>query len=327
MSRASIYTSRPSSLIDMSTIPQIVRIKRKRGQDPLQALILEGAQTAKRSKTSSPAPTNSSSVDSDAKSWYFELSSTDDRSLSKEGNEAGLVLSETSTLLKLRHFVLSQPQTEEETKIPQELHHMLDEFLTLNDHLPEKLKKRRGSLLKVSDGTPSEDPSHNDKADDFVFDVYKLSNNAPLTSMNYPQTQIGYIRFFEDDKSGLLNVDESKDLRINYLSDDEDSNAESYYQNDYPEDEDAGELSETYEDFNADSDDDYDSYDEIPIITQSAEQKEGQAYLRSQAIIMNNDFDNLYDEFFDEDGNRRANLLQESENYNAEAEFDSEASY
>lgn len=309
----------------MSSIPQIVRIKRKRGQDPLQALILEGLQSAKRSKTSSPAPTDSSSTISDSKNWYFELTSTDDINHLKNGNSPGLMLSEDLTLLKLRQFVIPKSENEDETILPQELHHMLDEFLTINEALPEKLRKRRGSALKSSEVKPIEDQSLIGLSDDFVFDVYKLSTNTPLTSMNYPLTQIGYIRFFEDEESGLLNVDESKNLRINYLSDDEDSNAESYYQNDYPEDEDAGELSETYYDDFCNSSDDTDTNGQMS--TQVVEHIDGSANLRGGALRKGNDFDNLYDKFFDEEGNRRISLLQESDAYTAEVEFDSEASY
>lgn len=309
----------------MSAIPQILRIKRKRGQDPLQALVLEGESLAKRSKPSSPIPSATSSV-TNLRSYFFELASTDTREPAIRSSNSGLTLSETTTGLRKRRFVIPKQESDDEEEIPSQLHQMLDEFLTLEEELPEKLKKRRGSTMKSAEDKEHEVESN--PADEYVFDVYKLSaNEQPLTSMNYPQSQIGYIRFFDDEESALVNVDESRDPRDHALSEDEDSNAESFYQNDYPEDEDAGEFSETYENINeSDEDSDYYYDDDRPVIASTAEQMEGQSYLRGDEpsnAVVNGEFDNLYDDFFDEEGNRKTSLLEACEtyeNYDADAD-------
>ena len=281
-----------------SDIPQIVRIKRKRGQDPLQALVLEGRNDAKRSKTLSS--TQSLSKLTDAEKYYFELASTGDRENATESN--GLTLSEASPGLEKRRFVIPKLENEKEDHFPMQLHQMLDEFLSIKKELPEKLKKRRGSSHK-----PIEEKPH-DILEDYVFDVYRLSTNKPLTSMNYPQTHIGYIRFFDDEETDLVNGDESNDPDDQFLTDDEDSNAESFYQNDYPEDEDIGEFRERYEKLDVESDEDYDDYSDIgPVVVQNALHFEQQSYFKD-LYAATDAFDNIYDKFY-EDRNRKTDFL------------------
>lgn len=300
--------------IAMESVPKILRIKRKRGQDPLQALILEGHSLAKRSKTSSPGLTSNSKQQEDAKSWYFELSSTDAKETNISGVENGLMLSETATLLKKRQFVIPKQESAEAAELPQQLHQMLDDFLTLEEEVPARIKKRRGSSIK-----PAEDASLDrlrSDNDEYVFDVYKLTSNEPITNMNYPQSQIGYIRFFDDEESELVNVDESRDPRADIYSDDEDSNAESFYQNDYPEDEDAGEFSETYEQFNEDSDDDSDYLYGGGEYSSQMEPSDVRSHFKSYTksnLGANGEYDNLFDGYFDEYGNPKKNILDEED--------------
>lgn len=298
----------------METVPKILRIKRKRGQDPLQALILEGHSLAKRSKTSSPGPSFNSKQQEDAKNWYFELSSTDARETNRLGLENGLMLSETATLLEKRQFVIPKQDDTEAPELSQQLHQMLDNFLTLEEEVPARIKKRRGSSIKPAEDT-SFDRLKSDE-DEYVFDVYKLTSNEPITNMNYPQSQIGYIRFFDDEESELVNVDESRDPRTDIYSDDEDSNAESFYQNDYPEDEDAGEFSETYEHSNENSDDDSDGLygyggENSSLIEPSDLRSHFKSYTRSMGA--SGEYDNLFDGYFDEYGNPKKNILDEED--------------
>lgn len=307
----------------MEAVPKILRIKRKRGQDPLQALILEGHSLAKRSKTSSPGPASNSNNNPEltqtenAKSWYFELSKTDARETNYVGVDNGLMLSETATLLEKRQFVIPKQERGVAPELPEQLHQMLDDFLTLEEEVPERIKKRRGSSIKPADDT-SLDRLKSDP-DEYVFDVYKLTSNEPITNMNYPQSQIGYIRFFDDEESELVNVDESRDPRTDIYSDDEDSNAESFYQNDYPEDEDAGEFSETYEQFNPDSDDDSEYINGYGgDFSSQIESSDLRSHFKSYTkpnITASGEYDNLFDGYFDEFGNPRKNILEDEEEY------------
>ncbi|GEQ70028.1 hypothetical protein JCM33374_g3704 [Metschnikowia sp. JCM 33374] len=311
--------------------PQVLRIKRKRGQDPLQALILEDSQRSKRSKTSSPLSSNPRTPVPEARSWYFELSGTDDKVAAPDPDVLASVLSEAASARDSRQFIIPKSQTEEDTVIPHELSEMLDSFLTVSDGAAPKRKRRGGKAITgdedfnggggasgdaVSSGHGNDDETQ-DLVDEYVFDVYKLSSTEPLTNDNYPQSQIGYIRFFDDKEYDLMQSDDENKSRTQIYSDDEDSNAESFYQNDYPEDEDAGEYSDTYEPpLEGDEDDEYD--DIGPVIIDTRETAEGHAYLQGHVqadVAENEQFDNLYDEFFDEDGTNTVDFLQQDDDY------------
>lgn len=303
----------------MAQPPQVLRIKRKRGQDPLQALILEDSQRPKRSKPLSPISSKPLTPVPEPRSWFFQLSRTDDKVAAPDAEVLASVLAEAPSSRENREFVIPKSQTEEDTVIPHELAEMLDSFLNVDDGAKPK-KKRRGAKQT----SPSEDVAVNESEtetepiDEYVFDVYKLSSTEPLTNDNYPQSQIGYIRFFADDEYDLMQSDGENKTGTQIYSDDEDSNAESFYQNDYPEDEDAGTYSDTYEplageDGDEDEDDDYDIG---PVIIDSAEDAEGHAYLHGHVqadIAADQQFDDLYDEFFDEDGANKVDFLQQDE--------------
>lgn len=263
--------------------PQILRIKRKRGEDPLQALILEGRQSVKRSKLTTPLASGVSSPSNESQSWYFHLDKTEDISQNLTVTQSLLTESRRSDE-NSKHFVIPKKHVLEDSMIPHELTDMLENFLSLNT--PTSRKKRKGGQL-VSSGSYSgskqnevseQDMSENEKMD-YVFDTYKLSEVEPLTEANYPKSQIGYIRFFEDEEYELMQSDDDVDLG---LSDDEDSNAESFYQNDYPEDEDAGAFSDSYA---------YAETDEEPESELTSPQK-GEADASTEA----DEFDNLYND-------------------------------
>lgn len=272
----------------MNEPPQVLRIKRKRGQDPLQALILEH-RNPKRSKPSSPISSPISSPAPEPRSWYFQLARTDNAAVDHE--ILASVLAEAAKKEdNNRQFVLPKQQTEEDTVIPNELADMVDSFLHVNE-VGERQKRRGGATTKA------QVQSTEDLASEYVFDVYKLSDTEPLTNANFPLSLIGYIRFFDDDEYDLMQSDDDKSEVV--FSDDEDSNAESFYQNDYPEDEDAGAFSDTFDDV-------------VPVILESSEAAEGHAYLRGDE---QGEYDDLYEELF-EDGEKRINFLEDENDEN-----------
>lgn len=109
---------------------------------------------------------------------------------------------------------------------------------------------------------------------------------------------------FEEDQDDLLGDEES----VKALSDDEDSNAEDFYKNDYPEDED------DYSDVEAKSE------SSIEVLTESMHQSQqistNEASLDddAQLLLDEDEFDDLYDELYDEDGNGPSDFL-ETENF------------
>lgn len=298
--------------------PQILRIKRKRGQDPLQALILEERRPAKRSKPSSPVSSTTISRAqtpvSEPSNIYFALTRTDESSNIDE-SAIQSILSEASkpdgndvTNIRKRKFVIPKTQTEEDTYIPNELSDMVNSFLNVNEaDQPKRKRRTRGGGVTNTESKPanealqpSGDDSSEDPLSDYVYDVYQISSE-PLTNENHPQSQIGYIRFFDDDENGLYQSDDDDDPTRKIYSDDEDSNAESFYQNDYPSDEDAGVLSETYS-----------SEDENlgPVIIERPEDADGVDYLKGGGDeIGEENLEDLYGEFFDDEDSLDVNFL------------------
>lgn len=295
----------------MQSVPNILRIKRRCCEDPLQALVIEGQSLAKRSKPSSPSPLAKVLL-TNIKNYYFELSSTDTQDYIQKETDEVIMLSETHTLLDKRQFVFPKRDEEDEVEIQKQLCQMLNEFLKIEEDLPDKLKKRRGAAVRPKEKLPTESAEKR-LTEEYVFDVYKLTSHEPLTSMNYPLSLIGYIRFFEDGQTDLVNIDGNTDLQRTNLSEDEDSNSESFYQNDYPEDEDADEFSETYERLDCDSECKFDYYGDYESVIYSEETAKSTPISASnfrEKVLMNSEYECIYEDFFDERGNRIKDFLE-----------------
>lgn len=273
--------------------PTILRIKRKRGQDPLQALVLEDSQLVKRSKPSSPISSGvATPIDEDARSnFYFKLTRTDALApddilvLNSILNEASG--NTTPDKKGKRNFVIPKPQTQEDVEIPNELSDMVNNFVISDEKKGVQRKRRHHSqpaetsnevtnesttftneINKEQKNEPEKELDLNvadtekDREDDeYVYDVYQLSPTA-ITTKNHPKSQIGYIKFFNDEDE--FGSDDSYDRPI--YSDNEDSNAEDYYQNDYPEDEDAeidDDIHNDYKETELENDDINDLFDYV----------------------------------------------------------------
>ncbi|KAI5949609.1 hypothetical protein KGF54_005487 [Candida jiufengensis] len=152
--------------------------------------------------------------------------------------------------------------------------------------------------------------------DTYVYDVYHLIDSEPLTTANHPKTQIGYIRFFNDldeDESFLLTNDSADDLnnpdlkKPSILTDDEDSNAESFYQNDYPSDEDLEGLEELNNSFE-------DEFNKLNI--NNEKENDDYEYEPHDGIGFNGD------EYFDYGDVEKYMDLQEQNNYEDDEEDD-----
>lgn len=213
--------------------PNVLRVKRKRGQDPLQALVLENVPASKRSKQNTPAnsrpgtPLRTTPTSGGSSYYLLALAGTSELA----GDAVFSVLAEDVGALRKRKFYLPKSLWEDPA-VPDELSDMVQSFLDVNGSENNSSHKRRTRNRKenAENSAPVEIPS------EYVYDTYHLSE--PMTSANHPQSQIGYVRFF-DEENDLYQSDEEDDTAHKVYSDDEDSNAESFYQNDYPSDEDA----------------------------------------------------------------------------------------
>ncbi|GMG48154.1 unnamed protein product [Ambrosiozyma monospora] len=258
--------------------PQILRIKRKRTEDPLQALLLEDRRSHKRSKQPSPDPQYQQSRELNGKdslnnqnnnNVIFKLARTDERNYygTDSGTAALLKKHTTKSTSDFRKvFSIPKPQSVSEVdtngsappsinssstagEVNPELLDMLNEYLKFND-VPSTVKppKRRmssvsstekptiagASSIKNTESAIAE-YSEDENEDDYVYDVYYRDK---AIDAQWEKDKIGYIRFDEEEKN-LLD-DEAEDSEGMLNTDDEDSNDENFYRNEYPEDEDAG---------------------------------------------------------------------------------------
>lgn len=217
----------------MPNRPEYIRLKRRRDEDSVQTLLLDEEQLKKSKKAR----------------YIFKLSKT-------VGSSDELNKEESITpLLKVaedhRHFVLEQtrkrtrddaerssnenrapPSTDQD--LPPEITQMVDSYLKLHGNEDEATTKKRKPSRKHFSGKAAEVvhlPSL-----DFVYDVYHLEEVPEDEYKQYKDSNVGFIKIV--DKHGDLLPDEESDSDKQFLSDEEDSNDENYYRNDYPEDED-----------------------------------------------------------------------------------------
>lgn len=262
--------------------PQILRIKRRRGSDPLQALVLDQQRSTKKQRKDTQKGSDN---------FYFKLTRSGEK-LSQDESVILSVLSEaigSSKNEETKEFVYLRNQKEEDTIIPNELTDMVSSFLSINQ---EKSAHSGAGELAASNS-------------DYVYDVYQLTCIEPFTTQDLEKSKIGYIKFFNDEDS-LLQSDDENDADKQEDLDDEDSNAESYYQNDYPSDEDAGGI-----DDEESANDLYEEFDD-----------RGYQYHDDES---NADFDNLYDDIYGDDGYHEAiDFLSdgESSGYSSQNQFE-----
>ncbi|SCU89589.1 LAME_0E04434g1_1 [Lachancea meyersii CBS 8951] len=195
--------------------PGIIRVKRKREEDSIQALLLQENESAKRGR------------------FVFKLAKTVETGSDVQNQELETPLLKLSNVGNARHFVLEQRKRKHEAQeLPVEISEMLNNYLSLAPSKTAEITKlkrpnRRKSGPEVK---PESLPSLS-----YVYDIY-YREVVPEDEFVFDPSTIGYIRIVED--SGDLLAEDDDDDRSEVFSDDQDSNEESFYQNDYPEDED-----------------------------------------------------------------------------------------
>ncbi|QHS72123.1 Iwr1p [Saccharomyces paradoxus] len=162
----------------------------------------------------------------------------------------------STPLLKLahedhRHFVLEQKKKRRRDSGDNEAQEMLaaENNTVDDDGLPPEINQMVNNYLKLNKGeekTERKKPSRKyfsgDSAKiaslpslDYVFDIYHLEKIHEDEVARYNnEKNIGFVKIIEHIDLALDEESDPNEAR----SDDEDSNDENYYQNDYPEDED-----------------------------------------------------------------------------------------
>lgn len=191
--------------------PEYIRVKRRRDEDSIQALLLEEQRNAKKGK------------------FVFKLARTVEANNSETDTPLLKLCNENDRLV----YVLEQEKEKvqnDKDALPNSIMEMLDDYLKLKDNDPQETKKRKSSRKHSIPVNVALMPSA-----DYVYDVY-VRETIPEDEFVFDKNTVGYIRIVET--SGDLIPEEDEDPEKTLLTDDEDSNEEDYYQNDYPEDED-----------------------------------------------------------------------------------------
>lgn len=207
--------------------PQVFRIKRRRNEEPLPALVLEGTPSRKKSRTSDDC--------------LFRLAET---TTQEDTSQAVLNPDSSAPTGGRRTFIVPKSVIKGSTgedQVNPELLDMVNEYL----HSEEGSKPEIGQMKRRKSSVSGQRPqlvsdkreSTPEDVEEFVYDVYYRDSSG--VSSKAILHNVGYVRWADDD---LDLIDDEPDTTI--LEDDEDSNSEGYYQNDYPEDEVASEASE-----------------------------------------------------------------------------------
>lgn len=265
-----------STTMSIKEPPQILRVKRRRTEDPLQALVMETnrrkikrpryvfrlKRTEKKDiQDSTVVLTASTDLKNDKPVFNIPSKKADGKTDESpvlgagEGPSGSTATPETKIDGAIKK---TEKQTSEApVELNPELLEMLNDYLKNNDETtinnPVKPPKRRQSSIsqELNGGVPKftkdevlkgrnseaiderDNENEDDDEDDYVYDVYYRDK---AVSEQWENEKIGYIKF-DDDELDMID-DNEDDTMLN--TDDEDSNDENFYRNDYPEDEDGG---------------------------------------------------------------------------------------
>lgn len=244
--------------------PQILRVKRKRTDDPLQALVMETTRrqikrpryvfrlkrTEEKDINDSTAVLTASSNTQNNKP-IFNIPSNKNENININTNIN--TTNNDNNFVQKNNIESNNKSEEGPIELNPQLLEMLNDYLkdndetAINNHV--KPPKRRQSSISQDINNNNILPKfnkdevfgnsnniaidENENDDDYVYDVYYRDK---AVSEQWENEHIGYIKFDDED---LDKIDE-KDNDISMNTDDEDSNDENFYRNDYPDDEDGG---------------------------------------------------------------------------------------
>ncbi|KAI7891301.1 uncharacterized protein EV154DRAFT_508596 [Mucor mucedo] len=272
------------AVIENSDQITILRIKRKRNEEPLDALLVH-QENEKRSKKNSEKLKNSVlKVSAAALPTLFRLAETVEQKSFSDLNEAkklkdrisrriqpGSSRPQTPTTLeekkdrlvreqkeassKARYRVIHQNRSSPDEDAPPVVQSAAEKAAKDLFQMYEAVKDEETSKANLFMDDDTEDPDdimcnfipmvkeyltlqerETEKEEDYVYDVYYRDDNSFEQGIN--SKNVGSLVWF-DDTSEYLDDDSDSELGDDV---DEDSNAEDYYQNDYPEEEDSDEF-------------------------------------------------------------------------------------
>lgn len=308
----------------MNQAPEFIRVKRRRDEDAVQALLFEEEQLKKkRSK------------------FVFKLTKTINQGayINEEEN--------FSPLLKLsegnhshRHFVLEQDSTvtsntselDEAVDIlnkskttgninstiqSDNTNALLEDTITQQQdgnyghgNLPADIAKMVNDYLKLNDSNINGEPTKRQKKPsrkhfttnvaklpslDYVYDIYHLEKIPENEEVFYQNQNVGFIKVVNKDIDLIPDEDTDNEEQ---LSDDEDSNDENFYQNDYPEDEDDDRsilFGSENDEFALDNDVGDSQWRKLPEVPDSYQMRSNINNTTDNNDIENHQYDELFD--------------------------------
>lgn len=315
--------------------PQILRVKRKRTDDPLQALVMETSRRQikrpryvfrlKRTEEndindSTTVLTASSNTQNNKpifnipsnKKENINIINNDNNNNNNNYNSNNNLTTKLSkndkTSMQENNLESYNKSEEGPIELNPQLLEMLNDYLkdndetVINNHVKPP-KRRQSSITQDINNSNNILPkfdkdevfkSYNNNAidedNDYVYDVYYRDKSI---SEQWEHEHIGYIKFDDED---FDKIDE-KDNDISMNTDDEDSNDENFYRNDYPEDEDGGYEDESeLESMGLDEPSD-DQDDEFMILNDRRRFSRSE-FLQSEGVkkLRDEDFEKLSDE-------------------------------
>lgn len=219
----------------MTKAPEFIRVKRRREEESVHALLIDQNKRAKRGK------------------FIFKLKKTVNENSYENDKEAN------TPLLKLEkeqghHFVLEQHKRKRDDDSDEDIRPQTPGTADHSDNLPLEISQMVNNYLKLQPSRTNggADTSNSRKkpskkrylnqtvvspSQDYVYDIYRLEEIPEEEISTYDtDNNVGFVKIVNKYVDLLPDDEEYTDNELR--SDDEDSNEENYYQNDYPEDED-----------------------------------------------------------------------------------------
>ncbi|TPX67247.1 hypothetical protein SpCBS45565_g03967 [Spizellomyces sp. 'palustris'] len=253
-----------------SSTPTVLRIKRKRNADPIDALIIANEEAERQGKKARMGSEDISRIFTLAdtvenkdiedagrlrvtldrlrasRSGKQSLKAMPQWDRSPEGRRKDLVGNQSAKNKAARFKVLRNRRQFSDDVLPYNLLDVAEEGehdstasyiqkdppLSDNDIMSELMPMVR-EYLRVTEGNEKA------KEDEYVWDLYYLDNSAKPA----PNAKVAELTWEQDDDVFVADDDASSD----YLDDDEDSNAEDYWANDYPDANSDDDLDDPYD--------------------------------------------------------------------------------
>lgn len=225
--------------------PEFIRVKRRRNADSMNAILLDeegynnkNIKKPRRNifvfKLTNTIDTVSYHPSEGSHTPLLKLENKDENKFILEHHKKRKRSLGSDSNATLPAKKKEQIDTSHEEELPPEISQMVNKYLSLNENDNNEQKRRkpskkhyRGDAAKIAT-LPSMD---------YVYDIYKLEKiNEDDEMISNKLNNIGIVKIIQIDVD-LVN-DEIEHSDIDLRSDDEDSNEENFYKNDYPEDED-----------------------------------------------------------------------------------------